>query len=45
MKAELLQISAGVKVLLSVGVGLTVMVTVNGVPTQFPAAPDFGVTV
>ena len=27
------------------GVGLTVMVTVNGLPTQFPASPEVGVTV
>jgi hypothetical protein len=39
------QISAGVKVLDKAGVGLIVTVTVNEAPTQFPAAPEVGVTV
>ena len=34
-----------VAILAITGVGLTVTVTVNGLPTQFPASPDLGVTV
>jgi hypothetical protein len=44
-KAVLLQTAAGVNVLLNVGVGFTVTATLNGTPTQLPAAPDVGVTV
>ena len=45
VKVAALQIEAGVNVLDSAGVGLIVTVTVNDAPTQFPAAPEVGVTV
>jgi hypothetical protein len=41
---DLEQIAAGVLLVIWI-VGLTVMVTVNVLPTQLPAAPEVGVTV
>ena len=39
-----LQIAGGVNVEVKIGFGLTVISTLNGAPTQVPAAPDVGVT-
>ena len=39
-----LQIAGGVSVEVKIGLGLTVISTLNGVPTQLPAVPEVGVT-
>ena len=44
VKEDLEQIAAGVLLVIWI-VGLTVIVMVNVLPTQFPVAPEVGVTV